>query len=142
MSYSTAFSQTIVTVVFIGDKIRQNLFEFVPTSLISQTLNLKAPTLVKILHQLNRAGIIESREGKSGGVRLKITPDKLTLLMLFEAIEQDRPLFQTHLNLTASGEKPDKAKKELLRVLQSAETAMKSSLKETTVAEYIRRINR
>ncbi len=140
MSYSTAFSQAIVTTVYIGDKIQQGLFEFVPTSAICKSLNLKAPTLVKILHNLSRAGIVETREGKMGGVRLKMVPEKLTLLMVFDAIEQDRPLFQTHLNLTATGPKPDKVKKELLRILKSAEEAMKESLKSITVAEYLKKM--
>jgi Rrf2 family transcriptional regulator, repressor of oqxAB len=137
MSYSTAFSQAIVTSVFVGDKIRQGAFEFVPTSAICKSLNLKAPTLAKILNNLARVGIIETKEGKAGGVRLKLAPDKLTLLMIFEAIEADRPLFQTHLNLSATGPKPDKAKKVLLRVLRSAEAAMKDSLAKVTIANYL-----
>lgn len=140
MSYSTAFSQAIVTTVYIGDKIQQGLFEFVPTSAICKSLNLKAPTLVKILHNLSRAGIIETREGKLGGVRLKISPEKLSLLMIFEAIEQDRPLFQTHLNLTATGPKPDRVKRELSRNLKEAEDAMKGYLNSIPLSDYLKKI--
>lgn len=141
MSYSTAFSQAIVTVVFIGDKVQQGFFEFVPKSAICESLNLKAPTLAKILGNLARAGIIETREGKSGGIRLKISPSKLTLLMIFEAIEANRPLFQTHFNLSATGSRPDRAKKELLRVLSEAEKAMKDSLNRETLADYLEKLN-
>ena len=141
MSYSTAFPQAIVTTVFIGDKIQQGMFEFVPTSAVCKSLNLKAPTLVKILNNLARAGIIETREGKSGGVRLKIPPSKLTLLMIFEAIEADRPLFQTHFNLAATGVRPDRAKKKLLRVLKNTEKTMKDSSYKETLADYIEKLN-
>ncbi len=96
--------------------------------------------MVKILHNLSRAGIIETKEGKFGGVRLIVSPEKLTLLMIFDAIEQDRPLFQTHLDLKATGPKPDKVKKELLNTLKSAEMAMKDSLKAITLEVYLRKL--
>lgn len=141
MSYSTAFSQAIVTTVYVADKIRQGKFEYVPTSAISKSLNLKVPTLVKIIHQLSRAGIMETREGKSGGVRLAISAEKVTLLMLFEAIESQKPLFQIHLNLKATGSKPDKVKKELRHVLGESERAMKSILNDVTIEQYLNKVN-
>lgn len=138
MSYSTAFSQAIVTVVFVADKIRQNHFEFVPSSNICSSLNLKAPTLVKILQALLRAGIIETKEGKSVGVRLKKSSDKITFLDIFEAIESSKPLFQLHLDLTAKGQRPDKAKKELIRVLKDTEMVMRSHLAQTKVSDFLK----
>ncbi|MCK6599335.1 MAG: Rrf2 family transcriptional regulator [Bdellovibrionaceae bacterium] len=140
MSYTSAFSQAIVTVVFIGDKVQQKIYEFVPTSAISKSLNLKSPTLVKILNLLYKAGIIETKEGKLGGVRLKIPPEKVTLLDLFKAIEADKPLFQIHLNLTATGNKPDRVKKELQITLSKAEIEMKDYLKSVTIADFIKKL--
>lgn len=31
MSYSLAFSQAIFTVIFVADKVRQGIYDFVPT---------------------------------------------------------------------------------------------------------------
>ena len=50
-----------------------------------------------------RAGIIESREGANGGVRLALAPEKITIRDIFAAIEQERPLFQTNIRLNVSG---------------------------------------
>lgn len=141
MSYSSAFSQAIVTLVFVGDKVRQGHFDFVPTSVISTAMNLKTPTLVKILRQLSLAAVIETREGARGGVRLQRDPGQVTLLDVFDAIEARRPLFQCHLGLGATGEKPERAKRELLRLMGGAERAVRADLAKTTIADVIRAIN-
>jgi len=70
MSYSLSFSKAILVVIFISDKIRQGQYEFLSTKLISEVLNIPKPTLVKILQNLSIAGIIETKEGKQGGIRL------------------------------------------------------------------------
>lgn len=141
MSYSSAFSQAIVTLVFVGDKIRQGHYDFVPTSVISAAMNLKAPTLVKILRQLSRAGLIETREGARGGVRLRREPAQITLLDVFAAIEAQRPLFQCHLGLGATGDKPERAKRALLGIMEGAEAAMKADLARGSLADVIAAIN-
>jgi Rrf2 family protein len=42
--------------------------------------------LAKIAQQLARAGIIEIRQGRQGGYRLNVPPEKLSLLEVIEAI--------------------------------------------------------
>ena len=77
MSYSLSFSQAIVTVLFVGDKVEQGFYDFVPTKELSEALNIARPTAVKILGNLAGAGIIETREGAKGGVRLALPPDSI-----------------------------------------------------------------
>jgi DNA-binding IscR family transcriptional regulator len=69
MSYSLSFSQAIFTVLFVGDKVGQGYYDFVPTKELSASLNIPNPSAVKILGSLASAGIIETREGSRGGVR-------------------------------------------------------------------------
>ncbi|MCB9104195.1 MAG: Rrf2 family transcriptional regulator [Anaerolineales bacterium] len=66
MSYSLTFSQSVITVLFVADKVQQGIYDFVPTQEISDALNIPKPSAVKILQSLNRAGIIETREGAKG----------------------------------------------------------------------------
>ncbi len=70
MSYSLSFSKAVLVVIFISDKIRQGQYDFLSTKTISEILNIPKPTLVKILQNLSVAGIIETKEGKQGGIRL------------------------------------------------------------------------
>ncbi len=140
MSYSLSFSQAIIVVVYIADKVQQGMYDFVPAKQISKSLNLANPSLVKILQSLNKAGIIETREGAKGGVRLGINPDKVTILDIFNAIEYQRPLFQPHQRINAKGERPTRAQQGILDILNDAESSMKDSLKNVTIADLLKKL--
>ena len=73
--------------VYIADKVQQGFFEFTPTTQLAQDLNIARPTAVKTLQSLNQAGIIETREGAKGGVRLAKPADQVTVLDILAAIE-------------------------------------------------------
>jgi DNA-binding IscR family transcriptional regulator len=77
MAYSKSFTKAVLVVIFVSDKIRQGQFEYLSTSEIARILNMPKPTLVKILQSLHAHGIIETKEGKQGGVRLLKSPDEL-----------------------------------------------------------------
>src|SRR5207245_685523 len=89
MAYSLTYSQAILVVVYVADKVRQELYDYVPTRAIAASLGIPAPTTVKILHGLARAGIVETREGAKGGVRLAIPAQKISLCDVLEAMEQE-----------------------------------------------------
>ena len=137
MSYSLGFSQAIVATVYIADKVQQGFFEFTPTTQLAQDLNIPRPTAVKILQSLNQAGIIDTREGAKGGVRLAKAADEVTILDIFTAIERERPLFQTRLNINVTGNKPTLAQETISNLLTDAETAMKNELQQTTIADLM-----
>ena len=142
MSYSLGFSQAVVATVYIADKVQQGFYEFTPTTQLAKDLNIPRPTAVKILQSLNQAGIIETREGAKGGVRLAQAADQITVLDIFVAIERERPLFQTRLNIAATGSKPTLAQAAISTLLTDAESAMKNELKQTTIADLMSAINR
>ncbi|MCB8975938.1 MAG: Rrf2 family transcriptional regulator [Ardenticatenaceae bacterium] len=141
MSYSLAFSQAIMTVLFVGDKVDQGFYDFVPTKEISDSLNIARPTAVKILGNLASAGIIETREGAKGGVRLALPPANVTILDIFAAVETGKPMFRHDFELRVTGEKPTRAQQAVLSILNDAETAMKNQLSQTTIAELLTGIN-
>ena len=66
MSYSLTYTQAILVLVFVADKLRQGLHDFVPTRAIASSLGIPAATTAKILHGLGLAGLIETREGAKG----------------------------------------------------------------------------
>lgn len=135
MSYSLAFSQAIITVIFVADKVQLGMFDFVPTKQLSESLNIARPTAVKILSNLAGAGIIETREGAKGGVRLAVSPADVTILDIFEAIETGKPMFRHDYRLHVMGEKPARVQAEVLATLNAAEAAMKAQLSTTTIAD-------
>ena len=141
MSYSLSFSKSILVVIFISDKIRQNQFEFLSTADISKYLSIPKPTLVKILQNLNAANIIETKEGKQGGIRLMKEPSKITVLEIFEAMEKGKPLFQTSFNILAEGKRPNNAQKSIKNILTDAENHLKNELSKKTIAEILVEMN-
>ena len=141
MSYSLAFSQAIITVIFVGDKVEQGYFDFVPTKEISTALNIARPSAVKILGNLASAGIIETREGAKGGVRLAVEPAGVTILDIFNAIETGKAMFRHDFALRVTGDKPTRAQSAVLTILNDAETAMKTQLAQTTIADLLTTLN-
>ena len=141
MSYSLSFSQAVVTVIFVGDKVAQGFYDFVPTKELSEALNIARPTAVKILGNLAGAGIIETREGAKGGVRLAMPPAEVTLLDIFQAIESGKAMFRHDFELGVTGEKPTRAQGAILNILNEAEAAMHQRLAQTTIADLLAILN-
>jgi len=141
MSYSLSFTKSILVVIFISDKIRQKQFDFLSTADISKYLSIPKPTLVKILQSLNTANIIETKEGKKGGIRLMKDPSEITVLEILEAMETGKPLFQTSFNILAEGKRPNNAQQSIKNVLTNAESHLKNELSKKTIAEILIEMN-
>lgn len=135
MSYSLGVWQAMLATVYVADKVMLGKYEFVPTSKMADDLGIPAPSLSRMLRNLNRAGIIETREGAKGGVRLAIPPEDVTLLAVVDAIEQSLPLFRTDAALNVAGETPTRRQSDLKDALGRAESAMRSSLEGVTIAD-------
>lgn len=138
MSYSLSFTKSILVVIFISDKIRQGQYEFLSTADISKYLSIPKPTLVKILQSLHMANIIETKEGKLGGIRLQKAPSKITILEILEATEKGKPLFQTSFNILAEGKRPNNAQKSIKNILTNAEVVLKEELATKTIAQILK----
>lgn len=141
MSYSLSFTKSILVVIFISDKIRQKQFEYLSTADISKYLSIPKPTLVKILQNLNHANIIETKEGKNGGIRLMKEPSKITVLEILDAMESGKPLFQTNYNILADAKRPNNAQKSIRNVLTDAENQLKDELSKKTIGEILIEMN-
>lgn len=142
MSYSLSFSKSILVMIFISDKIRQGKYEYLSTSSISEILSIPKPTLVKILQSLTADGLIETKEGKEGGIRLLKDPTKISVLDIFNAVEKGKPLFQTSFNILAKGKRPDNAQKAIAGLFAQAESNMKKTLAQTTIAEILENMSK
>lgn len=141
MSYSLSFSKAIMVVIFISDKIRQGQYDYLSTKSIADILNIPKPTLVKIMQSLNMAGIIETKEGKQGGIRLLKKPSQITVLDIFEASEKGKPLFNTSFDLIIKAKRPDLAQKSITDLLNKTESQMKTSLSTKTIEEILIEMN-
>jgi Rrf2 family protein len=127
--------------LLIAAKVQQGQFDFVPTQRISDTLDIPPSTVGAILRRLHHARLIETREGANGGVRLALPPSQITVLDVFTAVEQERPLFQAATISRVTGEKVTKVQGVIFKLLGTAEESMKSSLQAVTIESLLQGIN-
>jgi Rrf2 family protein len=141
MSYSLSYSKAILVVIFISDKVRQGQYEYLSTASIAEILNIPKPTLVQIFQNLSMNGIIQTKEGKHGGIRLMKDPAQITLLDVLEAIEKGKSLFNTSFDLSVQGSRPDNAQSSLIKIFEETEEAMKTKLVQKTIAQILEEMN-
>jgi len=134
MSYSLAFTQAIAIIIHIGAQIRFKGFDYISTSNLAHDLNIPRPTTVNILTRLTHAGVIETKEGINGGVRLSIEPEKITLLQILDAVEAHKALFRTGIKTNLNTEEADTARSKVIQYLGKAESALKNELSKVNIA--------
>lgn len=138
MAYGLAFTQAIYILVFVGDKLRRDFPDYVPTPLISETLNIPKPSVVKILQLLGQEGLVETGVGKGGGVRLAEDPERITLYRVFRAIEGKRSLFRLDHYLNVEGERPQQVAVTISSTLSEVEGSLHASLATYRLSEFLR----
>lgn len=137
MAYSLSFSKSILVLAFISDKIRRGETEYISAKVMSELLNIPKPTLAVIFNNLIKAGILESKEGINGGVRFAKNAEKITLLDILLAIENQKSLFQTSFELKAKSKRPENLKKAVIEALIGVEDTMKTALSKTTLKDIL-----
>lgn len=137
MAYSLSYSKSILVLAFISDKIRRGETEYISNKVMSDVLNIPKPTLSVIFNNLIKAGILESKEGINGGVRFAKNAEKITLLDILNAIENQKSLFQTSFEINVKSKRPDGLKKAVTKALNNAEEVMKTALNKTTLKDIL-----
>ncbi|MCB0915344.1 MAG: Rrf2 family transcriptional regulator [Actinobacteria bacterium] len=134
MTYPLGVWQALLVSVYVADKVRLGEYEFVPTSRLAEDLAIPAPSVARLLGGLGRAGIIETREGARGGVRLAVSPEEVSLLQIVEAIDPSQ-LFRSDSTPAVTGPTPTRRQQALRGALARAEGEMRSSLEGVTLAD-------
>lgn len=63
-----------------------------PSAYLAGSVNTHAVFLRRILRDLVSAGLVEAKEGRSGGYRLARPPSRITMAEVYRAVEPDGPL--------------------------------------------------
>jgi len=109
-------------------------YEYISTKIMAEHLMIPAPTVVRILKNLNASGITIAKEGTKGGYILARSISEITLLDVFLAIERG-PMFKTHGGLDIEYPEIERVTGVVKNCLLDAEHSMKGSLKKTTLAD-------
>jgi Rrf2 family protein len=108
----------------------------VTSEVMAESIQTNPVVVRRVLGDLSRAGLVESKRGVGGGVLLARGADTITLRDVYEAVEEGSELFGRH----PSGPNEDctiapVVAEYLEDVFGRAEAALKQSLSATTVAK-------
>ncbi len=129
----TAAVHTILCIQYFEKDYR------VTSDFISESTGVNAVIIRKILLQLQKAGIVETKAG-AGGSHLARTPDAISLLDVYNAInegEEEREVFNFHPHPNGNCPVGKNIHRVLDPVLQDAQAIMEKELAKTSVADLL-----
>lgn len=107
---------------------------------LARSVGTNASYIRKIMALLKKSKIIASQRGKSG-TKLLISPDRLTLLEIYEAVETDSPhIFQIHQNANPTCPVGRNIKPTVFPFLEDAEKQLRESLRNDSLQNVIDRL--
>lgn len=131
-----ALSSRLATAIHIVSILRHHKDEFVKSEYIAHSVNTNAVVVRRIIGKLSKAGLVIAQSGSNGGAKLKLCPNQVTLLDVYNAVE-DEALFHIHegnLNCPLSY----KLKEVLEDQLGKIEESMKENLSKITVEQIFK----
>ncbi|WP_379129693.1 RrF2 family transcriptional regulator [Paenibacillus sp. sgz500958] len=137
MAYSTALSQGISILLYIHGITEEGCSSFLSTKVISEQLNIPAPTTVKVIRNLNNAKLTIAKEGAKGGILLAKPLSEITMLDVFLAVEPGKALFKMHTDVSLQRSGVEVVKQRISDHLQAAETVMENYLKKVRLTELL-----
>jgi len=113
----------------------------VTTQAISKAQNIPKRFLEQILNDLKAAEVVESRRGVTGGYRLALPPDQITLARVVRHIEGPlAPVGCVSEGFYEACTCPDEARCGIRSVMKEVRDAIASILESVTVAQLCKRV--
>ncbi len=109
--------------------------EFIQSRTISAEQELPEQFLNKTVQILNRAGLVETRRGAQGGIRLAVEPEAITIADVIEAVEGKLTINPC---LSENYCCPNRSTCRVHMILKRAQEALQSELGRETFAELAR----
>ena len=108
---------------------------------IAKSLKTNPVVVRKILRLLEREGLVSLRQGRNGGVGLRLRASGITLGQIYKAVESESGVFAMR------GQVHDKCavacamKRRLVPIFNAANDAIEQALSKTSLAELIRGVS-
>jgi Rrf2 family protein len=115
----------------------------VPIQAISAQQNIPKRFLEQILHDLKSVGFVESKRGVTGGYRLRVPPEQITLAAVIRHIEGPlAPVSCVSEKFYARCSCPDEAKCGIRSLMKEVRDAIVLILERFTLANLCERVRR
>ena len=136
MRISVRFTAAVHTILCIQYFEKDNR---VTSDFISASTGVNAVIIRKILLQLQKAGLVETKAGV-GGSHLAKKAEEITLLSIYNAInegEEEREVFNFHPNPNEKCPVGKSIHRALDPALERAQKALEAELSKTTIADLL-----
>jgi Rrf2 family protein len=137
MKMKSGVEQAICILIMLATQIEQRPIR---SAILSRRLDVSDSYLKKVMRSLVVSGLVDSEAGKDGGFKLRRTPDEITMLHIYEAIEGTHS-FVRPTNLAEKvflrAEKIRDKKQEVLEVFFDAEQQFKARLQQYTLGSLL-----
>jgi Rrf2 family protein len=110
-----------------------------PSAYVASSVNTHAVFLRRILGDLVAAGIVEAREGRTGGYRLARPAERITLAEVYRAVEPDGPLVESPAEPNARCPVGAGMRRAFAEAADAASRGLLTALRGRTVADLSRR---
>ena len=114
--------------------------ESLSSSRLAASVRTNPVVIRRLLIQLGKAGLVEARVGKSGGVQLARRPESITLLDVFRAVEGGSPFVLPDKPENKACDVSCAMKKLLSSVLAETDRAISRSLEKVRLSELVRSV--
>lgn len=105
------------------------------SELIASSVNTNPTFIRRLLAQLNKAGLTTSQLGTGGGALLARPGDRITMLDVYQAIDEDRQVFALHEQPNPKCPVGRNINVVLKGRMAEAEAALEAQLARTTIAD-------
>ena len=136
MSANTHFTVALHIITWMAGAASQQQ-EVVTSDQIAWSVNTNPVFIRRILGRLHKAHLVNVQHGTSAGWSLARPPEKISLLDVYDAVEQ-QPLFELHHTLPNQGCLVGRGiQPALKRFYSEAEAAMKQQFAQVSVADVL-----
>jgi Rrf2 family protein len=104
---------------------------------ISEQIQCEPTSLRKILAQLGDAGIIEVRQGRSGGYELTRSPEEITLFEIYTSLHEEQPKWDRMLDTTGNHDFGLKVNESFQKIMTEINMQVTKVLGNYTVADLM-----
>ena len=111
--------------------------ESLSSPMLAESVMTNPVVIRRLVARLHRAGLVEARAGKSGGVRLGRRPESITLLDVFRAVEGGSPFVLPDKPENKACAVSCAMKKLLSSVLAETDRAMSKSLERVRLSDLV-----
>lgn len=110
------------------------------SEIIARSLLTNPVVVRRLLKDMERAGLVEIRPGKDGGVQFRREPDTITLDEIYHAVEGDTDVFALRQGGNPRCPVNTRMKDLLGPIFASTNDAVETTLKRTTLGSLVRAI--